>query len=271
MRSGRSRLTQLLSGLLLFGLGATFGLWFEWYSGLLESLVTRAAPGPEAGAPGDLELGGLEARLRETPGDIGLGSAYRLKCVELEAHERSVLFFEELSRAHLSEPAAGLQLALAYADKIPTRTGLASFMAKGQLAQRSLEQLDAVIALRPDWWPAVFSRAMNQLHWPRALNRSEAAARDFERLIELQAAEAAGPRPHFVRAHLGLGDARAKGGDLEGARSAWEQGLVRFPESEALRLRLGLAGAEAAQAFLGTEYSLERAIDTDLGFLAREP
>lgn len=267
--SGRC-LSRLVGWLAAFSLGAACGVWFEWKTGLLEGL-TPAAVGPAQGSPSALsleELEELEERVRRDPTDIALASEYRKQCVRHEAHDRSIELFAGLAKARPELHAVRLQLACAYVDKIPACSGLAAFVAQGTLAQKSLDQLDAVLAAEPDSWAALYSRGMNHLHWPRALEHSVAAAQDFQRLVELQEADAGETRPYYLRAYLGLGDAWAKHGDIEAARAAWERGRERFPDSEALRTRLALESAAAARAFVEATCSLESEIETDYSFLA---
>ena len=237
-----------------------------------EKAARPTAAAVEAAAPRLSEaerealIGDLEASVRRDLGDLALASRYRRQCAQLGAHDRSIAFFEELARAHPRVPNVRLQLASAYVDKIPTCGGMAAVVSKGTLARKSLDQLDPLIAEDASWWPALYSRATNHLYWPRALLHSTDAARDFERLVALGEADPGGARPYHLRAYLGLGDAWAKHGDFEAARSAWRRGAARFPDSEALRSRLALADAGAALTFVEREFSLEREIDTDYSF-----
>jgi hypothetical protein len=150
-------------------------------------------------------LAGLEESLNRRPDDVALASKYRRQCVQLGAYQRSIEFFEGLARRHPRVPNVRLQLASAYVDKIPTCGGMAAVVSKGTLARQSLDQLDLLIGEDESWWPALYSRATNHLHWPRALRHSVDAARDFERLIELQGSGSAGSIPAY---HVRVGQAR---------------------------------------------------------------
>jgi tetratricopeptide (TPR) repeat protein len=264
--SGRC-LIRIAGLLLVFTAGTVFGAWLMAKAGIFEGKGS-AALDLVAGGEDAEQLLALEDRVRRDPGDLVLGTEYRKQCCRLGAHDRSIELFVELARAHPDIANVRLQLASAYVDKIPTCSGMAAFMTKGTLAQKSLDQLDAVLAAEPDSWAALYTRAMNHLHWPRALNHSDDAARDFQSLIELQEAAAGDSPPHFLWAYRGLGDARAKDGDFERARAAWARGRERFPSSDELESRLALGSAEAALAFVVAECSLESEIETDYSFLA---
>ncbi len=213
-------------------------------------------------------LVGLEEQIRGQPDDLGRACNYRTQCIMLDEHDRSVAFFEGLAEEHTAVTNVRLQLAAAYVDKIPTCGGMAAVVSKGTLARKALDQTGILLAADDTWWPAVYSRAMNHLHWPRALKHSAAAARDFRRLIELQG-EQGGPnsRSYYVRAHVGLGDALAKDGDFAAARKAWQDGLDLFPGDADLEQRVELKTSAQAQAFVEKARNLEKQIDTDFTFL----
>ena len=230
--------------------------------------VAAASSPPLPIAEREALLDGIEDKLRQSPEDFALASRYRKQCARLLAYDRSIAFLETLARAHPRVPNLRLQLASAYIDKIPTCGGIAAVVCKGTLARQSLDQLDLLIEEDASWWPAVYSRATNHLHWPRALRHSLASAQDFEALIALQGTgAAASERSYYVRAHIGLGDAWAKHGDLEAARAAWNRGRDLFPTDTDLERRLGLLTVEEARAFVEEARSLEQAIDTDYSFI----
>jgi hypothetical protein len=106
---------------------------------------------------------------------------------------------------------------------------------------------------------------MNHLHWPRALRHSHDAAQDFRRCIELQE-RSPDSRAFFVKPHISLGDALAKAGDYPKARLAWQHGQETFPDSPELAARIKIEDDTALLAFIEQTRSLERAIDTNLGF-----
>ena len=229
----------------------------------------RAAPKL---APGELEklLTEMEAALRGSFGGYQLASSYRSRCAAHDQHDRAVKFFQEIIAHAPSHQRARLELACAFVDKIPTCGGMAAIVSKGTLARKSLDQLDSYLATDPNSWIGHYTRGMNHLHWPRALQHSGDAAKDFVRCVAMQ--ERAGqPKPFHVRAYLSLGDAYAKNRQLDKARPAWRQGLKAFPNSIELKDRLAIKDDKQLLKFVETQRSLDRPIDTDLSFLDAEP
>ena len=203
------------------------------------------------------------------PDDVALASKYRGQCVKLGEHERAIQFFEQLAREQSTVRNVRLQLSSAYVDNIPTRGGMAAIVSKGTLARQGLDQLDMLIDADATWWPAVYARAMNHLHWPKALMHSSAAARDFRSCIALQTKGDQPPnaRSYYVRVYVGLGDALAKNGNFDAARTAWQEGAEIFPGNSELIERLALTTAADARKFVETVRNLEQQIDTDFTFL----
>ncbi|MCP3904664.1 MAG: hypothetical protein GY715_13640 [Planctomycetes bacterium] len=221
-------------------------------------------------APEEVErrLTVLERLLRDRPPVRELASRYRARCAEYGEHDRSIVFFRELVEADPGDRFAALELSCAYIDKIPTRGGIAAVVSKGTLARKSLDILDELLEDDPRWWLALYCRGMNHLHWPRALRHNAAAADDFRRCIELQRRSGAGAgRPYYVRAHIARGDALAKDGRYGDARRAWRSGLRLFPGNPELLRRLDRKDRRDVRALIEDVRTLERPIDTDLGFI----
>ncbi len=217
-------------------------------------------------------LGELEERLRQQPVTHLMDSRYRAECVAANQHDRAIRFFRKLVEDRPSDVNARLALACAYVDKIPTCGGLAAIVSKGTQANKSLEQLDRVIADQSELWIAHYARGMNHLHWPRALRHSERAAADFERCLALQRkAGRANAKSYFERTYILLGDAWAKAEKFDRARRAWRDGLAAFSGSKPLRDRLAIKDNAALLKFVESQRSLEQPIDTDLSFVDREP
>jgi hypothetical protein len=109
---------------------------------------------------------------------------------------------------------------------------------------------------------------MNHLHWPRVLRHADDAVKDFKRCVQLQERDPARTsKPHYVRTHVGLGDAHVKAKAYDQAIAAWRKGLQQFPNSAELQERLAIQGHAAMLEFVGRKRGLDRPVDTSLAFL----
>lgn len=217
----------------------------------------------------DAILSELEEKVRNHPNDIAIASKYRIQCVKLGEFDRAAPFFESLTNEYPKIRNIRLQLALTYVDKIPKCGGMAAIVCKGTLARKSLVQIGILIEADETWWPAIYARAMNHLHWPRTLKHSPMAIADFKRCIELLKTKNGSKqvRSYHVRTYIGLGDAFAKNGEFKEAQAAWREGLSRFPGTPELKERIALKTGEEALAFVEKARNLEEQIDTDFSFL----
>jgi hypothetical protein len=219
-------------------------------------------------AAGEALLLEWEAQVRKQPGDVSVSSQYRAQCRNLGVSKRAAEFFKMLLPAHPRVRNLRLQLAMAYVDQI-TLGG--TMVAKALLAHRSLDQLNQLVAADSTWWPAVYARAMNHLHWPTYLQHADDAAADFERCLRVQSdAGGLGMHAYYVRTFVGLGDARVQLGAFAAAQEVWRQGLQLFPGHPELEKRLLLPDADAARAFVHQVRNLNEDVDTDLSFLSEQ-
>jgi tetratricopeptide (TPR) repeat protein len=213
-------------------------------------------------------LSELEAHLRELPPGYAPYSAYRKWCAEHDRHNCAIEFLEELVDAHTQDTRLRLEYASAYIDKIPTCGGVTGLVARGNLARKSLDQLDIVVKEHPDLWAAFYCRGMNHLHWPKALKHSDDAVADFNRCIALQQQSGRGnEKPWYLRTHIALGDAYAKDEQFEKARQVWKEGLELFPGDEQIQDRLNISEDNELLDFVLSRRSLDEPVDTDLSFL----
>ncbi|MHC5111121.1 MAG: FG-GAP-like repeat-containing protein [Planctomycetota bacterium] len=213
----------------------------------------------------------LESKLRKNPNGHTAAGHYRKRCATNNKHERAVKFLKGLAKERPNSTDLRIELACAYVDKIPTCGGLAAIVSKGSLANKSIGILDEVIDSNPGHWLAYYCRAMNHLHWPRALRHSDDAVEDFAKCLTLQNKSGdPGEKAYYVRTYIGLGDAYAKMGSYGEARKAWRDGLRHFPDNQALKTRVGIADDDELFDFVMDQRSLEKPIDTDLAFVQRE-
>jgi tetratricopeptide (TPR) repeat protein len=141
-------------------------------------------------------------------------------------------------------------------------------MHRGNLAGKSLHQLDTVIKKQPDLWVALYCRGMNHLHWPMAFGHSDDAIADLKSCIELQKQNGySNKRQYCLRTHIALGDAYTKNKQYDQARKAWSEALQLFPGAQQLKERLAISDDEKLLDYVKAQRSLDKGIDTDLSFL----
>ncbi|MBI4169993.1 MAG: hypothetical protein HY510_08665 [Acidobacteria bacterium] len=213
----------------------------------------------------DEALGHLERAIALDPKNLRYGNDYRKTCVKAKEYQRAIDFLEKQSAAHPESAALHLNLAMAYVDKMPT-AGL-GIVGQGLLSNRSIGELDKVLAKDPKSWPAMYGRAMNHLHWPKVLKHAARAVEDFKACLRLQETIPAAPRKaHHLLPYLGLGDAYVKNDQIAEARRAWREAGALFPGDPRLARRQAL-GDEELKRFVEDERGLARPIDTDLSFV----
>jgi len=210
-------------------------------------------------------LGHFERAIALDPGNLRYGNEYRSACAQAGEAQRAIDFLEKEVAAHGGVMALRLNLALAYVDKMPY-PGY-GIVGQGLLSNRSIRELTIVLEREPGSWAAMYGRAMNHLHWPRALMHSSQAIDDFKACLRMQSGvPAAQLRPHNLLPYLGLGDAQVKNGRLDDARRTWKDAHRLFPGDPRLAKRLSLDD-DALKKFVDEERGLARPIDTDLSFV----
>jgi len=207
----------------------------------------------------------LEKAIALDPGSVKYGNEYRKTCVRVKEYDRSIAFFEKQVAARPDVRALHLNLALAYVDKMPFPA--LGIVGQGILSNRSIGELNKVLAMEPGSWAAMYGRAMNHLHWPKVLRHAPQAVEDFKSCLKLQAEIPKEKlRPHHLLPYLGLGDAYVKNDQLAEARSVWKEAQKLFPSDSRLAHRLTLDDADLRK-LVDEERGLARPIDTDLSFL----
>lgn len=148
-----------------------------------------------------------------------------------------VALFEERAAADPNDPDAQVDLGGAYLQKVFAAGG--GPMA-GKWAMKADGSFDTALALDERHWEARFSKATSLSFWPPALGKQGEAIRHFEILMGQQEE---GPRqPQHAQTYLMLGNTYQQIGDAQKARATWERGLSLFPDEEALRKQVELAG-----------------------------
>jgi tetratricopeptide (TPR) repeat protein len=208
----------------------------------------------------------FEEAVRLSPESEKYNNTYRMICQWWVENTRCIEFYEGLAEELPGVAELKLSLALAYVDKMPsTKLGM---VGQGKLSNRSMAQLTGVIEADSSNWAAWYARAMNHLHWPRAMKHAKRSIADFERALELQnALGLARPRPYFEYSYIGLGDALVKDYRHDDAREIWRQGLELFPHSAQLGKRLSFDDNTELEEWMKKARALSKQIDTDLSII----
>jgi tetratricopeptide (TPR) repeat protein len=193
-------------------------------------------------------------------------NAYRMSCIWWVENSRCIMFYEKIVEERPDVLELKLNLALAYVDKMPWLT--LGMVGQGKLSNRSMAQLTSVIEADSSNWAAWYARAMNHLHWPRAMKHAKRSIADFEKAIELQnALGLSTPKSYFEYSYIGLGDALVKDLRHSEAREIWRQGLELFPNSAELNKRLSFEDNTELEEWMKKARALSKQIDTDLSII----
>ncbi len=245
----------------------------------LEALRTRLEMAPasqeRSELPSDQIAAAVDRWMRENNAQVGLASASsepvadansaarererrisdaiaKLRGDELSDTERARLWkelfeaglgdqvlaeFEARAERDPNDPDARVDLAHAYLQKLfNSPTGPES----GVWGTKADKAFDAAIGLDANHWDARFGKAVALSNWPAFLGKQPEAIKHFEVLIEQQAQRPSEPR--FVHTHLILGNMYMQLGQKDKALATWQAGATQFPDNEALRKQIELAG-----------------------------
>ncbi len=204
----------------------------------------------------------LETAIDLDPKTEQYSNAYRIICIPWEEYLRCIEFCEAMVEKHPESSELKMALSVAYIDKMPwAKMGMVS---QGKLSNKSMLQLTKVIEADSSNWSAWYARAMNHLHWPRAMRHAKKSIVDFERALEIQNSMGlAQPLRYFEFTYIGLGDALVKDYRHDEARDMWRQGVELFPHSAQLRKRLSFDDNIELEEWMKKARALEKPIDTD--------
>jgi len=216
--------------------------------------LTHAA----AQAPAD-SLDALERALQAQPDDLKAGNDYRMAVVQVNAlktYDRAIAFFDKLAAANPNAANLHLNYGFAYVDKIPAAGSITQVI----LANNALGEFTKSLELKPTWI-GYYTRGNSYLFWPRIFNRTHLGIADLQEAFKIQKT---GPRrPYHVRVYVSLGDGYWKMDNLDEATKTWRAGLADFPDSAALKTRLGAQG-DALKTLIEDAYDSNKRVDTSL-------
>jgi tetratricopeptide (TPR) repeat protein len=201
-------------------------------------------------------LAKLEQALSAKPDDLRAGNDYRMALIKAGQYDRGLDFFEKLVAAHPSAANAHLNYGFQYVDKIPAAGSITQVI----LANHALTEFSKSLEIKPSWI-GYYTRGNSYLFWPRIFGRTRLGITDLEEALKIQKAEP--KRNHHVRVYVALGDGYFKMDDLKKATAVWKEGLAEFPDSAALKQRLG-SPPDAIKGLLDGVYDPNKRVDTNL-------
>jgi tetratricopeptide (TPR) repeat protein len=198
----------------------------------------------------------FESAITDDPDNLRYSSEYRQVAIKSKDFDRSLSFFEKLATAKPRSANLYLNLGFAYVDKIPAAGSITQVI----LANKALNAFTRAVELEPNWIN-YYSRGMSYLFWPKVFERAPMGVADLEKAMKIQAA---GPKKsYYVKTYLALGDGYWKTGQLEKARSVWQDGLKQFPDNQQLKARLDRQGDDL-QKIIEANFDPNKRVDTDL-------
>ena len=196
---------------------------------IVAAVLGIAPPSPDVAATNRL-LDALEARLVQEPSSLRIAAEYRQLIIHAGSYDRSIKFFERLSKNPRGGANRFLNLALASIDKVPVSGSIRQAL----LGRDAIDAATRAIAIESTD-VAYYTRGVVNLFYDRAIfHRTDKGVADLEESLK----RTAHPHlPHVARILVSLGDGYWRLNQPDKARAIWRDGAVEFPESEGLRLR----------------------------------
>jgi len=213
----------------------------------------------------------FERALRRQPLNFELAADYRDFCLEHQLYARALRFVREL-RGPLRTSLA-LHRLLTHVDGV--RRIEEGLLVQGGSAAMALIEAGELIRVHPEFWTAHRLRALNYLYWPVEFDQLPRCVADYRRCSEIQSeiqARSPGSRAlprHRAQVFLELGDAYAKGGQVEEALSAWRRGQEMDPGESGFAERLAWPKNEVT-AIVAQRRSLDRPPSTRIPWIETE-
>jgi tetratricopeptide (TPR) repeat protein len=228
---------------------------------LCSSLASTSAAGAVQPAKSDagleLRLQTFERAIAAEPEALKLGADYRQLIIAAGLFDRAIDFFRALARRPGSGPNVRINLALAYADKVPP----AGDIRRLYLGRDAMNALTESIAERPTVL-AYYLRGQINLYYNRLIfHRTDQGVADLTQALSIVTSET--PPILVARVYTALGDGYFRLEDLARARAAWSEGRTKFPDDDALRTRLESDG-HALAGIVTAALSAGRRSDTSL-------
>jgi hypothetical protein len=209
-------------------------------------------------------LADLERAVSADPENLRLGADYRQLVIAAKDFDRSIDFFEKLSKRSGAGPNVFLNLAFAYVDKVPTSGDIRRlYLGRDAMAAatRSIERQPSVMAY--------YVRGQINLYYNNFIfKRVPRGLDDLKKALDLTTA--ATPPLVVARIYTAMGDGYWRLEDRARAREVWRTGSARFPDDVELKRRLD-EDSEKVRWVVTDALSPGTRVDTSLRGIAPPP
>jgi tetratricopeptide (TPR) repeat protein len=199
----------------------------------------------------------LEQAVAAEPERLALGAEYRQATIAAGLFDRSIDFFRRLARVNGSGPNVKINLALAYADKVPT----AGDIRRLYLGRDAMNALTQSIAARPSVLAYYFRGQINLYYNRLIFHRTDKGVADLTQALSMVTHET--PPRLVAQIYTALGDGYFRLENLSKAREVWSTGLAACPDDAGLKTRLEKNG-QALLEVVTAALSAGRRSDTSL-------
>jgi tetratricopeptide (TPR) repeat protein len=202
-------------------------------------------------------VGELEKAVQADPENLEAGARYRQILIVGGFFDRSIGFFEKLTKTKTIGPNLEISLALAYVDKVP----VSGDIRRAYLGRDAIDALTRSIALRPTVL-AYYIRGFINLHFNTMLfHRVDKGVADLEQARALTTSET--PLALAARVWVTLGDAYWRMGQREKARELWKTGTAQYSGDSELNVRMTGTDQELDR-YINHVFHLATRVDTSL-------
>lgn len=192
---------------------------------------------PAALVSGDLAGNAEDWFTAITAGNLSAGEVQELwnTAVAQGKVDELIELFKERAEADPNNPELQNDLGDAYIQKVQT---LGASPKAGAVALEADKAFSKALELDPNHLGARRSKAIALSFWPPVMGKQAESIEQFEILIDKQ--NLVPIEPNHFQAYLLLGNMHLQMGKIAEARSAWQNGLSRFPGNEYLMRQLEL-------------------------------
>jgi tetratricopeptide (TPR) repeat protein len=211
--------------------------------------------------PGDADywprVGELEKAVLTDPENLEVGARFRQMLIAGGYFDRSIDFFEKLTKTKTIGPNLEINLALAYVDKVP----ISGEIRRAYLGRDAIDALTRSIGMRPTVL-AYYIRGFINLHFnTRLFHRVDKGIDDLQEARALTTGQT--PVALAARVWVTLGDAYWRMDQREKARELWTAATARYSDDPELKLRM-TDSVQELDRYINHVFHLATRVDTSL-------